>query len=62
MADEAETGRTGITPDNARVEEADITDPMSVSLMLDRLRKAGAEQDIVGLLARDPAGQADLWS
>lgn len=60
MMNEPEAGRTGITPENAGIAEADVTDPMFVSLMLDRLRKAGAGQDIEDLLARDPAGQCEL--
>jgi hypothetical protein len=59
MAGEPETGSTRITPSNASVADADITNPMFVCLMLDRLRKAGAEQEIEDLLARDPAGELD---
>jgi len=43
-----------------RVADVDPSDPMGVAIALGHLQKCGTAKDIQDLLARDPAGHADL--
>jgi hypothetical protein len=52
-------------PDDTRpaawvAEHADLTDPGSVSFLLNAMRKAGADAELAALIQRDPASHVDM--
>jgi hypothetical protein len=63
-AQPAETAETGTCPtcnsDLMSVADEYLGDPMMVAIVLGNLQKCGTAEDIQDLLARDPAGHADL--